>query len=140
MCYRCQGIWNSIKNDEELFKDEQCARDVINFSLWLSKKLSKKSESSCKEFLQDLSSSIFFIALRGFIENHAERYVLVSCCYYEITDKVCDKLANFCVDLNHVDPLTFGHLETTLKVAVFSKSLGHTHTCRIFHSKVYLQV
>ncbi|XP_028399862.1 NFX1-type zinc finger-containing protein 1-like [Dendronephthya gigantea] len=69
---RCPGIWDSIKNDEELFKDEECVRDVMKLSLLLSKKLLETSSSTCEDFLEDFSSSKFFIAfLPEFIENNA---------------------------------------------------------------------
>jgi hypothetical protein len=68
--FRNQGIWNHIKNDEELFKDIQCVRDVMKLSFLLSEKLSKKRKA-CQLFLQDLSSSLFFIvALPQFVQNN----------------------------------------------------------------------
>ncbi|CAB4006766.1 Hypothetical predicted protein [Paramuricea clavata] len=65
------GIWDHIKNDEELFKDIQCVKDVMKLSFLLSEKLSKKRKT-CQLFLQDLSSSLFFIvAFPQFVQNNA---------------------------------------------------------------------
>ncbi|CAB4016996.1 Hypothetical predicted protein, partial [Paramuricea clavata] len=68
-----QGIWDHIKNDEELLKDNiQCVKDVIELSFLLSTKLSKKSEKYCERFLEGLTSSLFFIdVLPQFVRNNA---------------------------------------------------------------------
>jgi hypothetical protein len=58
-----QGIWNHIKDDEELFSDMQCVKNVIQLSLVLAQELSETSKVLCKWFLEDLSSSLFFIAV-----------------------------------------------------------------------------
>ncbi|CAB4017255.1 Hypothetical predicted protein, partial [Paramuricea clavata] len=73
LCKRNQGIWDHIKNDEELFKDNiQCVKDVIELSFLLSKNLSKKSEKYCERFLEGLTSSLFFIVvLPQFVQNNA---------------------------------------------------------------------
>ena len=66
-----QGIWNHIKNDEKLFNDMQCVKNVTQLSLALARKLSKKSKVLCQWFLEDLSSSLFFIAvLPKFIQSN----------------------------------------------------------------------
>ncbi len=77
--FRYQGIWDHIKNDKLLFEDSQCVRDIMQLSLLLSEKLQKKSER-CRQFLEDLSSSLFFTAaLPQLIQNNASelsRYVI----------------------------------------------------------------
>ena len=54
-----------------LFEDIQCVKDFMKLSLLMAEKLSKEPET-CRLFLQDVSSSLFFsTALPWLIEKNS---------------------------------------------------------------------
>ena len=73
LCCRYEGIWNHIKNDEALFKDTQCVKNVLKLSILLTKQLSVEGDhTDCGRFVEDLSCSLFFkTALPQLIQSNS---------------------------------------------------------------------
>ena len=77
--YRCKGIWDYIKNDGAQVKN------VLKVSTSLSQKLSSGSGTACRQFLEDLSSSSFFVtALPKFINDIKTSIDHPDCRYYRL--------------------------------------------------------